>query len=284
MVIVKLKGGLGNQLFQYAFGRNLAIKNNCELKLDVGEFKKDNLRDYELFEFNIKAEIASNYELKNYNRFSNRRLNYMFCKINNSIYIVEKNKLLNNDVLKKKKDIYLDGYWQSEKYFMDIEDIIREEFKPVKCLSVVNRELINQIKTCNSVSIHIRRGDYASNPKTKLVHGLCPKEYYYKGIECISSNTKEPVFFIFSDDINWVKNNININFPAIYVENNNGKNSFLDIMLMKECKHNIIANSTFSWWGAWLNNNCHKIIVTPEKWFKSMNKKNDLIPEGWLQI
>ena len=148
-----------------------------------------------------------------------------------------------------------------------------------------NKELLSLIRTVNSVSLHIRRGDYVSNPDTNSALGTCSLEYYRHCIEHIASNVENPHFFLFSDDINWVRDNLKIKYPTTVVDGNSADTNYADLHLMSNCKHNIIANSSFSWWGAWLNNNPDKIIIAPKIWFaNSPLTPKEIIPENWLKL
>ena len=179
---------------------------------------------------------------------------------------------------------YLMGYWQSEKYFQFIEAIIRADFVFKQAMSNSNQLIANQIEQSNAVSLHVRRGDYANNPLTAATHGLCSMDYYMQAIQHIGECVYEPNFFIFSDDIVWVKENLKINFPCFYVDGNYGEESYNDMRLMSLCKHHIIANSSFSWWGAWLNQYAGKIVIAPNKWFAHDTDVKDLLPESWVKL
>ncbi|MCK4918256.1 MAG: alpha-1,2-fucosyltransferase [Candidatus Pacebacteria bacterium] len=291
MIITKLQGGLGNQMFQYAIGRVLAEKNKAELKLDTSWF--DNIkgntapRKYGLGIFNILENIATNKEIENLKKYKKKNnWKYFFHNLffaNNSIYISEKPKYFNKKALENNnKDIYLDGYWQNEKYFKDMENIILKEFRIRETYQVENKTLLNDIINSNSVSIHIRRNDYVQNKKTNEVHGVCTIGYYQKAIQKISKNNDDIHIFVFSDDILWTQNNLKSNFPITFVDKNK---DYEDLILMSMCKHNIIANSSFSWWGAWLNQNPNKIVIAPKKWFNNLkNNKQNPIPQTWIQI
>ena len=196
-----------------------------------------------------------------------------FCKnINEAITF--------NPTLFEMHNIYMYGYYQSEKYFKEIANIIRKDFTFSKPVDIINQKLINQIGNTESVSIHIRRGDYLNIPNTQ---NICSISYYKKAINLILKNISNPQFYIFSNDINWCKQHLQID-NAVFISNNIGKNSFIDMQLMSCCKHNIIANSTFSWWGAWLNNNPNKIIISPNKWMNDTNGTGDIIPNDWIKI
>lgn len=181
---------------------------------------------------------------------------------------------------------YISGYWQSEKYFSQIENIIRTTFE-FKNIDAQNRNLAEEINSQNSVSLHLRRGDYLGN---SLYSGICTNEYYMKAVDEIVINVtkKEDLFFyVFSDDKKYATEFINkLNYPALLIDFNNGSDSYKDMYLMSQCKHNIIANSSFSWWGAWLNTNPNKIVIAPSKWYnvENENRYRDIVPDNWIKI
>jgi Glycosyl transferase family 11 len=180
-------------------------------------------------------------------------------------------------------DIYLDGYWQSEQYFAQYADKIREDFTFKLQLSNQNAVITKQISQENSVSLHVRRGDYVTNSKNAFI-GVCSLDYYQTAVEQIKMQVDKPVFFIFSDDINWVKDNLSLDDKAVLISHNLGSESYNDMRLMSLCSHNIIANSSFSWWGAWLNANPNKIVIAPKQWFASKLDDSDLVPSAWLRF
>jgi hypothetical protein len=287
MIIVKLKGGLGNQLFQYAVGRSLAVKNNCDLKFDISDYLKSKDRKYRLGAFNIAGSIVKNDELKYFKKFGEGRSTFRFfngiAPFLKKRYLKEKNSNFDKKILLLPNNVYLNGYWNSEKYFKDIKKIIKQEISLNKKTSENFNQISSLIEKTNSVSVHIRRGDYLTNKLSK-VFSLCSVDYYNKAIKKLLEHTNDPHFFIFSDDIKWTKKNINLNFPIHYVSEIKLED-YEELILMSKCKHNIIANSTFSWWGAWLNNNPDKIIITPQKWFKNETKNIfDIVPKTWLKI
>jgi len=281
MIIIKLQGGLGNQMFQYAIGRFLAEKNKTELKLDLSFYNEQQIepqRKYSLEYFNIIENITGGKDLKKIKK-GIKKLVYLIYKVflaETFVYTKENFFHFDSNILKIKGDVYLDGYWQSEKYFQSIEEIIHKEFTLKNKLQ--KEDLINKINNSNSVSIHIRRDDY-TNKKNYYVLTI---EYYKEAIKIIKEKNQNIHLFVFSDDINWVKNNLKTEFPITFID---GNKDYEDLILMSMCKHNIIANSSFSWWGAWLNQNPHKIVIAPKKWFNKpeINTK-DLIPESWLKI
>lgn len=290
MIIVRLIGGLGNQMFQYALGKRLALLNNVELKVDISFLKKEGQtytkRNLELNNFGIEIPLATEEELQKYNfiqRSSIRSRLQKFSSLFFPYYTIHETSLNYNDkILQSPKNSYLNGFWQTEKYFLPIEKTIREDFTFQKPLSGLSLKMSEQITATQSVSLHVRRGDYVNDPEISKVHGACGIGYYLKAIEVMKSKFSGLHLFVFSDDVDWVKNNLTTDLPITYVEQNSG---FVDMQLMSFCKHNIIANSSFSWWGAWLNNNPGKIIIAPEKWFNdsSVNAK-DIIPAGWIKL
>lgn len=291
MIITKLIGGLGNQMFQYAIARNLAEKNGDILKLDIFEFDTYPDRTYSLYPFNIQNNIAS---LKEVNRFGVRHLQVWKKVIHKMLfnleigkkgYIKEKKFGFDPAILQLSGDIYLDGFWQSEKYFKDIENIIRKEFTFNSNISNSHSDLQEKIECSNSIGIHFRRGDYAFKSSASIKFGICSNAYYQKAINSIVAVIKNPLFIVFSDDAKWVKNNFIIKHPNIFISDVIPNNSdWNELMLMSYCKHNIISNSSFSWWAAWLNKNKKKIVIAPSPWFNINRSESDLIPGNWFKL
>jgi hypothetical protein len=188
-------------------------------------------------------------------------------------------------ILELPDNTYLEGYWQSEKYFKRIEEIIHQEFSFKNFPDPVNRDLGDRISSVNSVSIHVRRGDYVTNPVTNQTHGVCDIDYYQKAIVEIFKNVVKPHFFVFSDDQIWAKSHIITNAPTEYVTHNKSSKNYEDMHLMSLCHHHIIANSSFSWWGAWLSNYNEKMVIAPEKWLNDCRyNTDDICPKSWLMI
>ena len=177
------------------------------------------------------------------------------------------------------------GFWQSEKYFKDVAETIRRDFTIKIPQAGRNKELAALIKSCESVSLHIRRGDYISNPHTKQYHGICDLSYYYLCIEQVGKKVERPHFILFSDDPEWVRENLKVQYPMVLVDHNTTEYAYEDLRLISQCKHHIIANSTFSWWGAWLNSDTDKMVFAPRRWFGTKEQNDaDLIPENWMRI
>ena len=285
MIISHINGGLGNQMFQFAAGKTLAQRNNTILKLDVSEFAKNKLRSFDLLAFETDILFATDQEINDLVPSHNFEKAFQyFSPLKKRSYYREKSFSFDDKVLELGKNVYLKGYFQSEKYFLPAKDTIRKEFTFKNKLITKLDETSFQLKDLNSVSIHVRRGDFSKNPEIAEYHGTLDKDYYNSSLGLIRSKVPDPSFYLFSDDINWAKNNLQIP-DAIYVSGNLTQNHFEDLYLMSQCKHNIIANSSFSWWGAWLNNHPDKIVIAPEKWFNQGPKDTrDLLPAGWLKI
>lgn len=277
--IVIIKGGLGNQMFGYALALKLCKSPLNIVILDLIDTWYSH-NGYELYNlFGIKKK----YKYKYYSRLRKLTCSYLtryfFIKIiENPIDYCS----FNSSYFKPtcKFQIY-DGFWQSEKYFKSIEPRLRNKFKfDIQRLSTESLEYLKIIQNSSSVSIHIRRGDYLNHENE--FGNICTVEYYIKAINYLKSKYIDLTFFIFTDDKDWVHTNFNINQSYI-VDCNNGKDSWQDMCLMSNCKHNIIANSTFSWWGAWLNENPNKNVIAPEYWMNSVDCR-DIIPENWIKI
>jgi hypothetical protein len=294
MIVTKLTGGLGNQFFQYAAGLSVAIANNTTLKLDISSYQISSHR-YRLDNFNITAEVLpvkTHSELSLHIRRSLvgrivRRLGReLESKLNiGKMQLYKDPGRFDPNVLSLPDGTCLEGYWQSEKYFAHIADIVRREFTPKPQPSPANKDMAEQIVDCESVSLHIRRGDYVSNPEYNRVHGTCDISYYKTAVTMLAKEVKNPCFFVFSDDIDWARRNLQLDFPTTFVDINGPDSDFEDLRLMTYCKHHIIANSTFSWWGAWLCDYPSKIVFAPNKWFRAADKDaSDIVPEGWRRI
>ena len=294
MIITRLIGGLGNQMFQYAVALNLAKKNNTDFKLDVSGFEKYKLHKYALEPFNINAKIAAADEIKQLTQAQNGLFSKLRCKVLRkpgplaSTHIKEKELFIfDPSILQLKGDFYFEGSWQNPEYFIDINSIILDELSVSKPQLGINKRLAEKIYDSNSIAVHIRRCDYITNKHTNQSHGVCDLNYYDRTIRYIAEKIEEPKIFIFSDDPGWVSNNLKMNLPSTYVVHNSADKNYEDLRLMSQCKHQIIANSTFSWWGAWFNKNPEKIVIAPKDWFSDprMNAvANSLIPDGWVRL
>jgi hypothetical protein len=274
--IVKLNGGLGNQMFQYAFACALKEKTDAQILFDFSYFEENVqeenvvIRPFELNAFNTDCPNATINDLSKIER--NKPNKNVVTQI--SAYKFDK-KLFNAD------KYYYDGYFQNEKYFKEVRDTLLNSFSIKDPIDNKNQLILDNISQTNSVSIHVRRGDYISLESANKFHGACSLKYYEKAIKYIAKKVKNPHFFLFSDDIEWVIENLKIEYPYTVIDFNQNK-GWLDLNLMKHCKHNILANSSFSWWGAWLNENPEKIVVAPKKWIAGYNRC-DIVPRNWVK-
>ena len=280
-------GGLGNQMFQYAAGRRLAYTLDTELKLDISWFEKQSLRSYDLGAFKIREKFATVGEsvglIYRKRWFLERILDRILRRTPQyaASYVKEKKSFhFDSDILNLPDNLYLDGYWQSEKHFLDIADIIIREFEVKKPPGGKVKELSKIIASCESVSLHIRRGDYIEK---KI--GCCDLNYYERCIDYLNQRVKNPHIFVFSDEPQWAYENLKMNHTHMIIGHNSGNKSYEDMWLMSLCKHHIVANSTFSWWGAWLNINPNKIVLCPINWIaRQDHKPKDLFPDNWIKL
>jgi hypothetical protein len=283
MIVVRLLGGLGNQLFQYAAGRRLARARKCELKLDVTAFDEYRLRTYRLGNFSIAEKFATPEEIGSLRaRGIRRAMLRVSPRLGPRAHALERSFRFDPSVLERSAPAYLDGYWQSPKYFQDVDPIIRADLKARLPAEGENARLLQEIGSVSSVAVHVRRGDYAADPRTRMVHGVLPPGYYEDAIAYLKGKVKEPRYFVFSDDTTWARKNLRLDGPATFVAHNGPDADHEDLRLMAACRHHVIANSTFSWWGAWLGKRPGQIVVGPRRWFNADDDRaRDLWPDGW---
>lgn len=292
MIVANIVGGLGNQMFQYALGRSLSLSFGASLRLDVRDFFQHTIHQgFELERvFSAPVTLADTEVLKSTlgwlsSRHALRLLGrpsarFLHC----NRLIIEPHFQYFSGIKRASSSCYLKGYWQSERYFSSHIDVIRADFTFRSPLSNENKLVIEAIGAVNAVSLHVRRGDYLSNHHALCVHGVCSLEYYERAIKYITDRVANPVFFIFSDDLEWVKSSLKIEYPCHFIDHNQGSESYNDMRLMSRCSHHIIANSSFSWWGAWLNPSDSKIVIAPKQWFAKPIDTSDLIPKGWVRL
>ena len=271
--IVVFNGGLGNQMFQYAFYLALKQRKPCSFFFFDTTGTRWCHNGFELFDiFSIRGKL----KVKLFN-FFHYRMGIKLCGFN---HITQTNALqYQEDYLVHQGAFCIyTGYWQSEKYFLPIADIVIKEFTfREDKLNMRSHQLAQKLKSNSFCSVHIRRGDYLKEPE----RGICLHTYYNDAIRYLEQSEDNIRFCFFSDDIQWCEEHL-VKEEAIYVDWNTGKDAWQDMYLMSICKHNIIANSSFSWWGAWLNRNPDKIVIAPRQWFH--NKENaDIIPELWMK-
>ena len=291
MIIVKLAGGIGNQMFQYAAGRQLSLKLGVDLKLDISWFATQNLRAYALGSFDIIENFTFPEEVALLTAQKGKTLKRVLSRILRipqnltSTYIREKQFHFDPAISNLPDRVYLDGYWQSELYFADIEDVLHKEFVVKTLQEGKDSELAELMAPCESVSLHIRRGDYLSNSIANSVLGTCNLDYFYRSVEQLTLTVSNPHFFVFSDEPEWARDNLKLPHPTTFVDHNSPEKACEDLRLMSQCKHHIIANSSFSWWGAWLAKNKDKVVIAPKKWFNNPEiKTDDLLPDTWIRI
>lgn len=289
-------GGHSNQLFQYALGRQLAIKNNTALGLDLSWFdeipESDTLRTFELDVYPLKAKVVNinDFDIRN-QKATASTLEKILRKIGADDRMWHYSQVGNGfdpNVLNCPDNTIITGWWQSEKYFPDIRNELLDTIEPILPPSHENQLLIKKINSSESIWVHVRRGDYVSNKHASSFHGLVDKKYYYDGLKKIiskipKSKLKKLEIFISSNDIGWCKSELKFPYPTTYIDNKLGSE---DMRIAKFCKHDIIANSTFSWWGAWLNQNPEKIVIAPKKWFENVdaNKATEIVPSDWFRL
>jgi len=299
MIIINIMGGLGNQMFQYAAAKQLSTIHNTTLKIDPSNFKKLTSNKEHVFQldcFRITAQQASKREviryktpkshLRNLIGLVSRTLSLHATDENLDLLYEEPDGSAFKDVfLECGPDRYLIGYFNSYKYFNAIRDILINEYTPKSGISTPAQEMIKQIENTNSVSIHIRRGDYVSDPGVQQsIEGIITDNYYHNALEYIFQKVNTPHFYIFSDDMPWVMKNFKIPASVTYVNINPPQRGFEDLWIMSRCKHNITAGgSTFSWWAAYLNRNANKIVVRTEKISNDVkyNHPDDYFPPEW---
>jgi len=285
MIVVNLQGGLGNQIFQYAFAYAVAQKTNHKFKLDISIYDYDHFRKYELHHFNLTDCFATKDEIDKVKIKSKSFLSTVVEKLTNrpTVYYKEKHWCgFDNEVFTVKGDIYYDGFWQNEKYFTDFRQNLTEIFTNYKLHeeSIIYEEAINSRQ---SVSLHIRRGDYVTNEWANNYLGIIDLSYYRNAVSLIESRNKNSTYFIFSDDLPWATKNLDFIKNKTFVSLDKDVPDSDEIILMSKCRNNIIANSTFSWWGAWLNNHSNKTVIIPEHWTKdrSVDTKG-IIAKSWI--
>ena len=281
MIISRITGGIGNQLFQYAIAKSISVKNADIFKLDIHPYKNYMLHSgYRLNLLNIEENIANSEEILNLkgndnNLFKVLRKLKIYKK---NTYLKEKHAMNFDPNVFNYNNVYLNGYWQNEKYFINIRDILLKEITPKKKISEIANNYLSNIQNTISVGLHVRRGDYL-----KLPHlGVLEIDYYKKAYDYILQNIDKAIFYIFSNDLTWCQNNFDFINNKVFVKET--RSEIDDLILMKSCQHNIIANSSFSWWAAWLNQNSQKIILAPKKWFESDSYSNKLLCENWIKF
>lgn len=292
MVIVRLKGGMGNQMFQYALGVQLAARLKAKLKLEVGSLLYRNkgqdfvYRDYDLRVFKVKDDFLVRPEiLRPIMNLRVKPLSQLVRKGTTRKYEVVKEAHFHYDpaiLSSPKEELIYDGWFQSPKYFAGVERQIREDFNYRLPLLPNSGELLKRIEASNSICLNVRRGDFL----TTAVLNATNQAYFLRAADYLGREISEPRFFVFSDDVAWCRENIILDYPTEFVGHEHGGWKFGNYhRLMRSCRHFIIPNSTFAWWAAWLNTGKDKIVVAPENWFVGDEyDASDLVPEEWVRL
>lgn len=282
MIVMRMCGGLGNQMFQYALGRRLSFDRKTPLLLDIAPFETtaergETPRSYRLHFLRTQAEATRDWQSVVKSSFpTGSRIE--ITGIN------ETSDAFNPQILQCPDNAYLIGYWQSEKYFVDIADQIRADFQLASAMTADRQALAAQMAEGESVSIHIRRGDYVTHPGSILNIGTCAPEWYAKAMGLMADRVENPRFFVFSDDPDWGRTNLPKVKGMVFIDSQPDDREFEDMHLMSKCRHHIIANSSFSWWGAWLNPALDKKVIAPERWILGPTSINDRLPASWIRF
>jgi Glycosyl transferase family 11 len=281
MIISRIGGGLGNQLFQYAAGRALALHLGVEHKIDISPFfsnKKQVIHfDYALCHFKVPQNIAHNKELITGNPFSKiGRLKRALGLGFKGNIVREYDDLTAETLFSQPDNTYLIGVFAEHVFFNKYEAQIRDDFKVITPTNFQNATILEEIQSQNAVSLHIRRGDYVDSEKARATWGSLGLDYYKRGVEHIAAQQKHDITcYVFSNDPNWAKENIHLPFKTHIMAHNDALKHYEDFRLLSACKHHVIANSTFSWWGAFLCENADKIIVAPQTYYSKPSKMDE---------
>lgn len=294
MIMTKLRGGLSNQMFQYAAARRLAAQHETEVLIDASWYDHippgATVRRYELDRLCITGEMASAWDVIGTDGVRNTSLSRvpvaLFRKLKPKFAFVSESSFeFDASILELPDNVCLFGYWVSERYFQDAADIIRQEFRFRDPPSGRNAEISERLANLESVAVHVRRGDYVADARVNSIHGVCGPDYYEKAAALVGERVDNPHFFVFSDDLDWAAQNLRLGDRVTYVRENSGARSYEDLRLMTCAHHNIIANSGFSWWGAWLNANRDKVVVAPSRWMNDPSiDTSDVLPTSWVAI
>ncbi len=283
MIVVRLLGGLGNQLFQYAVGRALALRRGDALYLDASGYDRPvpgwTPRHYELDGWRIRARRCDPFRRWTFDP----RLAALF---RDHARVVEPSHDFDPGLFARgQRHLYLDGYWQCERYFESARAELLAELTLEAAPAGENARLLEEIRGCNAVAVHVRRSDYADDDKLRAFHGLCTPEYYRRALAHVAERVDGARFYFFSDDPGWVRQNLSAPAEARYVSHNGADRGAEDLRLMRACRAFVIANSSFSWWGAWLAEHPEKLVIAPERWFADPREaEGDIVPRAWSRM
>lgn len=287
MILMTLIGGLGNQMFQYAAGRSLALATGQDLVLDRRHYRRAREHGYGLDVFRLADRSVPEEDLPPFR--AEQPLAHLVWKLSGRgpKPLRESGPAYDPRVAHVTGSVWLEGYFQSERYFAQHEAQIRDELTFRMPPDPENARWLSQIKDePRAVSLHVRRGDYVQNAKFAARHGTCTPDYYASALEYVAAQMgEEPVLYAFSDDPNWVRDNLDLPAEIRVVGHNGPDRNYEDLRLMSSCRHHIIANSSFSWWGAWLNPHSTKIVTAPERWYADPKFENpDIWPKDWVRL
>lgn len=292
MAIVRLKGGMGNQMFQYAFGKQLAKKLGQEVKYDLTSLLNRNkgadyvYRDYDLDIFNVDAEFHfSPSILRPLFNLKLARLSKRLMRIPLAKHTLLKEPFFHYDkalMAAPPSDGMYDGWWQSHRYFEDIEEDLRRDFTFARPVIEHSKALADQIKNANAVCLNVRRTDFLNNDALNTTN----LEYFLSAAELMRSSVTDPTFFIFSDDIGWCTDNLMLGAPTVFVDHAHKGYKFGNyLQLMSTCDHFIIPNSSFAYWAVWMRNKDDNTVIAPKNWFADPQyDTSDLVRERWLRV
>jgi hypothetical protein len=288
MIMVRLKGGMGNQLFQYALGRVVSLKNHTQLGLDVSFYDNPGtpIRTYDLNLFAIDAKVLSRKEIPVLHRmYGVGMIGRLIAKVRTRLLPsigTERGFAFNEKIFSAGPNLYLDGYWQNPTYFEAYEEVIRKDLTITAPLSAPILSLQREIENCTSVCMHVRRGDYVGN----TMHEVVTPDYYKTALALLREKVSIDRIYMFSDDIEWCRQTFEFDIPVMFVgDEYSGERNIGHFALMRSCAHFIIPNSSFSWWTAWLGTNPRKIVIAPKQWFGDVTiDTGGRTPKEWIRI
>jgi hypothetical protein len=292
-VCMKIRFGLGNQLFMAALGLRLAHERAARLFFDLTFYAPDANRKYQLDKFSIDATTLRGPGDRGFRGSPIRVLTPRYWRAKTIVALARRNAvrekgwMFDKNVLSVTAPAYLDGYWQSERYFSNVEGLIRQQFQLRDAIAGRRKEILDSIRRAGAcgVSLHVRRGDYLGLADSGGAFRLCSPAWYERAMQLIADRVERPQFFIFGDDPAWARANIPANWPCVFIDPDDDGKDFEDLHLMANCRHHIIANSTFSWWGAWLNPSRDKTVIAPDDWFAyPAIDTTDMIPTTWVRL
>jgi len=294
MIVFQAQGGLGNQLFQYAAARRLALQHQVPLVLDAHWFSHprpgETPRPLELDHYAVSLQKASVRQQRGWAVYRSRWARWLSLApaVLPLRLLREQGFGLNANLLQAGDGVYLSGFWQSEGYFADIRSTLLAELQPVAAPGAQDQQLLAQMHGLQAerraVCLHVRRGDYVSLASASSYHGVCSLAYYQKAMAYVAERVRQPHFFVFSDDPQWTRTHLQTPFATTYVDHNPSALAFQDLRLMTHCQHHILANSSFSWWGAWLAPAGDGIVVAPAQWYAAPRPTPDLLPAAWVRL